>query len=325
MNASPSGPRAIVGASPAVLQAVAVARRAVSIQRAPVLLSGAPGTGRSHFARAIHHAGSTAREPLVVVRCAGLPEATLERELFGSESRDRGSPGEARGLFEIAGAGTLLLAEIGDTTPRMQALLLRALENRSFHRPGGSSEVRVNCRVVAIAGPTLEEEVARGDFRDDLFFLLGTCRLPLPPLCERHGDVRLLAEHFLRQLAREHGTLPRTLSAEAGEALAEHDWPGNVRELKMTVERAALQTDDPVIRTADLTLPRRVAGSGAVPGGGVAAEIRIPPDGKTLEQIEQEAVSLTLQMTRGNRSAAARRLGISRPTLLRKIAALGSR
>jgi DNA-binding NtrC family response regulator len=321
----PFSPHIIVGQSPAFREAVSLAHRVAAINRAAVLLSGAAGTGKSLLARGIHYAGSTADEPLVVVNCAGFPEAMLERELFGSEYGESTSRGQQRGLLELAGAGTLLLTEISEMSHRLQAQLLRALEDRCYRRLGGSADVEVSCGVIATTKVPLEGAVAIGEFREDLFLLLSTYHVRLPLLRDRHGDIRLLAEHFLRQVAREQSAVPRALSREAERALAEYAWPGNVRELKIAINRAALLSDEKVILPAHLTIRHRVSSSGASNGGTAPAEIRIPPHGKTLEQIEQEAVSLTLQMTRGNRSAAARQLGISRPTLLRKIATLGLR
>jgi DNA-binding NtrC family response regulator len=321
LDTAPFSPDVIVGASAAFLDAVAMAQRVATINRAPVLLSGPAGTGKALFARGIHYAGATAGEPFVVVNCAGLPETMLEKEIFGSEYGE--GIGQQRGLLELAGAGTLLLAEISELPQRLQAQLLRALEERRYRRLGGSAEVRVQCRLTATTKVPLDTAAAKGEFREDLLFLLRTCEVKLPPLRERAGDVRLLADHFLHHIAREQRTPAKALSKEAEQALAEHAWPGNVRELKIAVERAALMTDDEVVLPAHLTIQHRFARSGASSGATVAAEIRIPSYGKTLEQIEQEAISLTLQMTRGNRSAAARQLGISRPTLLRKMAAFG--
>jgi DNA-binding NtrC family response regulator len=320
-DADPFSPRVIVGTSAAFLEAVALAQRVAAIPSAPVLLSGPAGTGKALFARGIHYAGATAGEPFVVVNCAGLPESMLEKEIFGCEFGEGGP--QQRGLLELAAAGTLMLAEISELPQRLQAQLLRALEERRYRRLGGSGDVAVQCRLVATSKVALDLAAARGDFREDLLLLLGTCHVRLPSLRERPGDIRLLADHFLRHVAREYGAAPKSLASESEQALLEHAWPGNVRELRIAIERAALLTDEETILPAHLTIQHRFARSAASGGTTVAAEIRIPLSGKTLEQIEHEAIALTLQMTRGNRSAAARQLGISRPTLLRKLALFG--
>lgn len=313
----------IVGTSPALLKAVAFAHRVASRPMTTVLLSGETGTGKELFARGIHYAGPKAGEPFVAVNCPAIPPTLLESELFGHE---RGAFTDARslkkGLFELAGNGTIFLDEIADLPPDLQPKLLRALEERRVRRLGGFKEIEVTCRVVAGTNRSLEREVSEGKFREDLFYRLNVLRLELPSLRDRGDDISLIAQHFIRQFAKEQGTLAKDLSSKALAVLQAHDWPGNVRELKNVIQRAALLGVRPQIHADDLAITHRSAGgtgSDVVHG----RFITIPNGGISLEAIEAEAIRHTLDITKGNRSAAARTLGISRPTLLRKIRRYG--
>jgi DNA-binding NtrC family response regulator len=202
----------------------------------------------------------------------------------------------------------------------LQPKLLRALEERRVRRIGGFEEIDVRCRVVAATNLALEESVAEGRFREDLFYRLNVLRVTLPPLRDRQGDVTVLARHFLDGLEEDQGLSPVRLSADAMRALEAHSWPGNVRELKNVLERAALLCNGGVIQLGDLTLGRRRP-AGAIPEG--HGSITIPPEGRSLASVEGEAIRLTLCLTGWNRSAAARILDISRPTLARKILLYG--
>lgn len=309
----------VIGTSPAIREAIRQARL-VAQQRTTVLLVGPTGTGKELFARGIHYSGPGAGEPFVAVNCAAIPETMLESELFGHE---RGAFTDARsqkrGLMEVAGAGTLFLDEVTELPRTLQPKLLRVLEERRIRRLGGVQEVEIHCRIIAASNRSLEDQVARGELREDLFYRLNVFRINLPPLREREGDLEALARFYLDRLAQEHRTRPRELAPDALAAIRVHSWPGNIRELKNVIERAALLSEGPEIRAEHLMIQRRTSipasSSAAVP----AAEIRIPPEGKTLEEIEREAIALTLQLTAGNQSAAARILGISRPTLARKL------
>jgi transcriptional regulator with PAS, ATPase and Fis domain len=315
------GLTSIIGESETLKDAIDRARKVATSRLTTVLLMGETGTGKELFARAIHYEGPARGEPFVAVNCAAIPETLLESELFGHE---RGAFTDARaqkrGLMELAGCGTLFLDEIAELPPRLQPKLLRALEDRRVRRLGGLDEVEINCRIIAAANPSLHDAVARLEFREDLYYRLNVFRIALPPLRDRTGDVALLARHFLAELAEQQGLAPKVLDASAAAALDAHNWPGNIRELKNVIEHAAILSDDNVIRGEHLMLQQRTI-LPATTGSEQTREIRIPPEGKSLELIEQEAVRLTLQFTRGNRSAAARILGISRPTLGRKLRA----
>ena len=288
-----------------------------------MLLSGETGTGKELFARGIHYASPDPGEPFVAVNCPAIPPTLLESELFGHE---RGAFTDARslkkGLFELAGSGTLFLDEISDLPPDLQPKLLRALEERKVRRLGGHKEIDIKCRVIAGTNRSLERDVAEGKFRIDLFYRLNVLRLDLPPLRERPGDVELMARHFAVQVAHEHGMPAKEVSPRAMAVLLAHDWPGNVRELKNVIQRAALLGTRPRIHADDLAISRRHEPLLATDVE-AARHVSIPPEGKTLEVIEAEAIGHTLELTGGNRSAAARILGISRPRLLRKVRAYG--
>lgn len=321
--ASDFGFQNVIGTSKALRDAVEFARRIAGRRLSTVLLSGETGTGKELFARGIHYAGPNPGEPFVAVNCPAIPPTLLESELFGHE---RGAFTDARslkkGLFELAAGGTLFLDEISDLPADLQPKLLRALEERRVRRLGGFREIEVRCRVVAATNRSLEHDVADGKFREDLFYRLNVLRLELPPLRDRPEDIPTLARHFAKQVAQEQGMPEKDLWPQALEALCAHDWPGNVRELKNAIQRAALVGTTPWIQAEDLALAtrRRIAGEPDTETE-TSRGIPIPSHGRTLAEIEGEAVRHTLEITGGNRSAAARILGISRPTLLRKIRA----
>ncbi|MBX6332809.1 MAG: sigma 54-interacting transcriptional regulator [Gemmatimonadaceae bacterium] len=319
----PLGLEGIVGESEALRDALDRARKVASSRLTTVLIVGETGTGKELFARGIHYAGPSRGEPFVAVNCAAIPETLLESELFGHE---RGAFTDARaqkrGLMELAGSGTLFLDEIGELPPRLQPKLLRALEERRVRRLGGLQEIEISCRIIAAANTSLHDAVTRLEFREDLYYRLNVFRITLPPLRERQGDVELLARHFLAELARQQELEPKMLEPDAVAALRAHTWPGNLRELKNVIEHAAILSEGPSIRAEHLMIQQRTS-IPASRASGPVREIQIPPEGKSLDAIEKEAVQLTLQITRGNRSAAARILGISRPTLARKMREYG--
>ena len=307
----------IVGRSPAITQALELARRVANTARTTVLLLGETGVGKELFARGIHYAGANSEQPFVAVNCAAIPETLLESELFGHE---RGAFTDARkrkaGLFELAGNGTLFLDEIHQMPLTLQPKLLRVLESRRVRLLGGSEELDITCRLIAAANPLLEQAVASGAFREDLFYRLNVFSINLPPLRDRQEDITLIARQCLAESVNEHGRV-KVLSPAALETLHTHRWPGNVRELRNIIERAAiLSGDERTILPEHLLIQRRTASGSASDSVG---EIRFPRTGKTLAAVEREAIQIALRITNGNRSAAARMLGISRPRLARKL------
>ncbi|HEU4996255.1 MAG TPA: sigma 54-interacting transcriptional regulator [Gemmatimonadaceae bacterium] len=306
----------VVGRSPVITEALALAHRVAATARTTVLLLGETGTGKELFARGIHYAGPSSEQPFVAVNCAAIPESLLESELFGHE---RGAFTDARkrksGLFELAGAGTLFLDEIHQMPLALQPKLLRVLESRRVRLLGGTEEMEIGCRLVAAAHPLLEHSVTTGAFREDLYYRLNVFTITLPPLRDRQEDIALIARQCLAESVSEHGRV-KVLAPAALEALYTHRWPGNVRELRNVIERAAiLSGDERTIQPEHLLIQRRTDAASRDSVG----EIRIPRAGKTLAALEREAIEIVLRLTNGNRSAAARMLGISRPRLARKM------
>jgi two-component system response regulator AtoC len=316
------GFQSIIGESPLLREAILLAERVASSRLTTVLLIGETGTGKELFARGVHYAGASASEPFVAINCAAIPEALLESELFGHErGAFTGAATRKQGLLELAGSGTLFLDEVHHLPRQLQPKLLRALESRHIRRLGGLDELPMDCRIIAAASPLLEQVVASGEFREDLYYRLNVFSITLPALRDRVDDVERIARHFLADEASS-GRPAKELSLDALAALRVHRWPGNVRELKNVIERAAiLSADAAVVRAEHLMIQRRTTAIAAQGQQTAPGAIHIPPGGKLLEDIEREAVAITLRLTGGNQAAAARLLGISRPTLAKKIAA----
>jgi transcriptional regulator with PAS, ATPase and Fis domain len=272
------------------------------------------------FARAIHYAGPRPSAPFVAINCAAIPPALLEPELFGYE---KGAFTDAKhtkeGLLELARDGTLFLDEVSSLPIDLQPKLLRVLEERRVRRVGGFSEIDVRCRVIAATNHALETLVHEGSFREDLFYRLNVLRVSIPPLRDRRGDVELLAERFLTDGAASHGLPTVRLTPAAAEVLERHSWAGNVRELKNVMERALVMSDGRAIEVRHLLLDQREPRGLRAEAASAGALITIPPDGRSVRSVEAELIEITLRLTSGNKSAAARILGISRPTLHKKL------
>jgi len=291
----------IIGRSQRLRAALADVKR-VARSHLSVLVLGESGTGKELVARAIHALSARAAGPFVAVNCSAIPREVAESELFGHERGAFTGAFTARpGVFEEAAGGTLLLDEVGDLPAPLQPKLLRALETRIVRRVGGRSDVRVDVRVVAATN----RELAATDFRSDLYHRLAAVVVRLPALRERPEDVETLIEHFLAGLAAEHGA--RVLAPGALSALRAYRWPGNVRELRNAVERAVVLSGGPVLTARDLLPPAPVGSDGA------ASDELI--GGRTLDEIEREAIGQALVRTRGNQRAAALMLGLPRTTL----------
>jgi transcriptional regulator with PAS, ATPase and Fis domain len=311
----------IVGPSASLQAALDSARKIARASMSTVLIVGETGTGKELFARGIHAEGCTAESPFVAVNCAAIPESLLESELFGHEAGAfTGARARKHGLMEFAGCGTLFLDELHHLPPLLQPKLLRALEERKMRRLGGSEEIDIACRIVAATNVAIEQAVDDGSFREDLFYRLNVMRVDVPPLRERLADVEPIALHFLATIARGNRQVGKRLTPAAVRVLQAHRWPGNVRELRNVMERAAvLSAESDMVDVQHLLLQQRTNRSalGSTSSEGRAGDIAIPPEGKTLAAIEREAASITLQLAGGNRTHAARMLGISRPTLAR--------
>jgi DNA-binding NtrC family response regulator len=291
----------IVGNAPA-MQEIFKTVAQVASARSSVLITGESGTGKELIAAAIHQRSPRAKGPFVKLHCAALAESILESELFGHERGSfTGAVGRREGRFQQAHKGTLFLDEIGDISPAVQVKLLRFLQEHELERVGGNETVKVDVRVLAATNRDLAAEVARGRFREDLFYRLNVITLEMPPLRARPSDIPLLAAHFLRRYAGENGKPIEGFSDEALARLAGYAWPGNVRELENVIERAVVLASGPRITPAEL--PPQVAPKGE-PGG-----IQIP--GSPLDEIERYAILKTLERTGGSTGKAAELLGIS--------------
>jgi DNA-binding NtrC family response regulator len=281
--------------------------REIASLRSTVLIQGGSGTGKELVARAIHYSGSRADKPFVAVSCGALAETLLESELFGHEKGSFTGAGERKpGKFELADGGTLFLDEIGDISPKLQVDLLRVLQERSFFRVGGSEEVTVDVRVIAATRVNLQEAVAAGHFRDDLFYRLNVINIEIPPLRERREDIPLLAHDFIERLSHELGKEVDEINEGALKLLFDYDWPGNVRELENAVERALVTAKGHVLTEDDFAFLRRAQQNG---NGWVA------PDNVTLDEVQKQVIMATLRRTGGNVKEAASTLGIDRSTL----------
>ncbi|HWA40175.1 MAG TPA: sigma-54 dependent transcriptional regulator, partial [Gemmatimonadales bacterium] len=305
-----SGGAGLVAESAAMRQAVERAGR-VSAQAVPVLLSGEHGTGKEVLARYIHHRGPRQGGRFVVVNCGAIPGPLLESELFGHErGAFPGATTDRTGLFEEASGGTLLLDEVAELPPPLQATLLRTLETGLVRRIGAASETRVDVRLIAATARPLAEMVADGRFREDLFHLLNAVRIDLPPLRDRPEDIAALATQYVAQAGARQGRSLQLTPAALGRLL-EWRWPGNVRELRNAVERAAVLSTTGVLDAADLALgdPRQ-----PLAGGGGAAKLR-----PQVEALERNVIEEALRRAEGNRRQAALSLGVSLRTLFYKL------
>ena len=292
---------------------------------ASILITGESGTGKEVMARYLHNRSKRARKAFVSVNCAAIPETLLESELFGHEKGAfTGAVARRIGKFEEAGGGTLLLDEISEMQPRLQAKLLRAVQEREIDRVGGTQPVKVDIRLIATSNRDLEDEVSRGNFREDLFYRLNVITLHLPPLRDRPNDIAILAEHFVNKYAEANGVPVPGLSPAAHAMLRSHQWRGNVRELENTMHRAVLLVQGPTLEPEAILLTGGRGFPVAAAGGPGAAE---PPStsptaplvGRTVAAVERDLIIDTLNHCFGNRTHAATVLGISIRTLRNKL------
>jgi two-component system, NtrC family, response regulator AtoC len=317
----------IVGDSPAIRRVLTLATKVAESEAASVLLQGESGTGKDLVAKAMHYGSRRAEKPFVAINCAALPANLIESELFGYE---KGAFTDAKqrkeGLFEQAEGGTLFLDEIGELDISLQAKLLRVLEENTFRRVGGLKDLPLNVRVVAASNRDLLKESEAGHFRLDLYYRLSVIQIDLPPLRERGDDVLLLAEHFIKSLNERLRRRIRGLSPEAAEVFRRYDWRGNVRELRNAVERAMILEEADVITTEYLPLnltENRVAASAAA-SGSPGLEIRenvlhLPLQNLCLKNLEHSLLRWALETSGGNKSQAARLLGITRDQLIYRL------
>ncbi len=305
--------RLFVGDSTAARRVLDLVSR-VAASKISVLLTGESGTGKELVARMIHARSDRAEKPFVAINCAALPETLLESELFGIE-RGVATGVEARaGRFETAQGGTLFLDEIGDMPVALQSKLLRVLQEREIERVGGRRRVPIDVRVLAATHARLAERIAEGEFREDLYYRLRVVEIGLPPLRERREDIPKLVRYFLERFAAREGREAPTLDRDAYAALLSHDFPGNIRELENLLEGAAALSQGGAIRRDDLQwLPRA-----PLPSEATAPHTADGEEIADLRVLEERHIQRVLRMAGGNKSRAARLLGISRRTLYRK-------
>ncbi len=309
----------IIGDSTAI-QNVSRAIQRVAATDATVLLTGESGTGKEVFSRAIHQLSPRRDKPFVTVNCAAIPHALIENELFGHEKGSyTGAFTRKIGKFEVADQGTMFLDEIGELHMSVQAKVLRVIEEQCFERLGGLETIRVNARVVAATNRNLQEQVARREFREDLFFRLSVIPIHIPPLRDRISDVRLLAQFFVDKFSKETHRTGLQLSPEAAKALEEYSWPGNVRELQNTIERAVILSSGSSIRADDLNFAfedRRQADDFVhlLDLSGSLSEV----SGRAVRAAEKVKIKQALEMSGWNKTQAAQMLDVSYKTLLNK-------
>jgi len=321
--------RPIIGRDPKLL-ALLERAKTVASSKATVLVLGESGTGKEVFARLIHQASDRREGPFVALNCAALPEGLLESELFGHEKGAfTGAIVTKKGKFELADGGTLLLDEIGEIPLHLQAKLLRVLQEEEVDRLGGKAPVRIDVHVVATTNCDLKEAVAKGGFRQDLYYRLNVIPLRLPALRERQQDIPLLAAHFIEKYSCQYGRPVKKMSAAALARFLSYDWPGNVREMENMIERAVLLGVDgelepwdfweEVERPAGLptAAPISVAAAGAVASANEGAAIAV--EGQSLREVERQMIMQALRKTGDNRTHAAKILGISVRTLRNKL------
>jgi two-component system, NtrC family, response regulator AtoC len=305
----------IIGVSEPMALVRELIEKVVPSQATSVLITGESGTGKELVARAIHYRSDRAQAPLMEVNCSSFHENLLENELFGHE---KGAFTDAsdmkKGLIELCDGGTLFLDEVADMSLATQAKLLRFIDHRNFKRVGGAQDITVDIRIVAATNKDLDTEVRAGRFRSDLYFRLKVVSIHLPPLRDRGDDILLLARHFMAEFARKFQKRFSSLSNEAQSVLLGYAWPGNVRELRNLIERVVLLEEGDCIETAHF--PAEVLGRSTAPlDGATSSDYPLP----TLAEIEAGHIAEVLRLTAGNKSQAARVLGISRQGLIEKL------
>jgi two-component system response regulator HydG len=301
----------IIGSSPAMHHTLDLVGQ-VAPSAATVLIQGESGTGKELIANAIHHGSPRRDRPFIKINCAALPETLLESELFGYErGAFTGAVARKEGRFELADGGTLFMDEIGDLSPATQAKLLRVLQEGEFERLGGTRTLKVDIRLVAATNADLATLVREKRLREDLFYRLNVITIQLPPLRERREDIPLLAQHFLRRFAAKNVKAITGFTDEAMDVLQTYAWPGNVRELENVVERAVVLTRSSMISPADF--PETVVGSDQ------AARHLVISIGTPLEEVEDRLIEETLRYTKGDKTLAAKLLGIATRTIYRRM------
>jgi DNA-binding NtrC family response regulator len=299
------------------MQAVLALVERAAPTNATVLLGGESGVGKDLIARAIHQHSQRASGPFIKINSTAIPENLLESELFGYEKGAfTGATSSKAGKFELADKGTLFLDEIGDVPTTIQVKLLRVLQEREFERLGGTKTLKVDVRLIAATNRDLRAALEEGTFREDLYYRLNVVAIDIPPLREHKEDIPLMANFFLKKFARESGKLPIEITPQAMKLLIDFHWPGNVRELENVLERAVILSTGATLDVGDIHLD-------ISPARSATGFAQVPPPGVTLDQWEEEAIREALRRANGNKSQAARALGLSRNALRYRLSKMG--
>ena len=311
----------VIGKSPSLMKIKALARKVAHSQAATVLLLGESGVGKDLIAKVIHYESARAESPFMNITCTALSDTLLESELFGHE---KGAFTDAKlrkkGLFELADGGSVYLDEIGDTSPQVQAKLLRVLDEKAFKRIGGMQDILVNVRVIAATNRDLSKAMEEKRFREDLYYRLNIISLYVAPLRERREDIPLLVSHYMHHFRREFHRPMVELTSAAEDKLVNYDWPGNVRELRNTLERAVLLSSGGNITADDIVIGRETLGPSE---DAESLPSRLIKQGLKLHEIEKEVVRKALEKTNWNQTRAAGVLGISRDQVRYKMEKFG--
>ncbi len=316
-NEKEMGEQLLVGKSKPISKIKQIISK-ISDSMATVLITGESGTGKEVVARQIHQQGKNSNSPFVAVNIGGVPGNLLESELFGYEKGAfTGANSRKNGMFELANGGTLFLDEIGDMPMELQVKLLRVLQERKMNRLGGVQPIPINARIIAATNKNVEDMVREGTFREDLFYRINVVRIVIPPLRERKEDIPILAADIVKKLNRKMGLSIQGLSVDVLQALKEHPFYGNVRELENILERAMIFSTSEILQIEDITLGGVQLHQ--IDNDNTFSSHQLHEEGKSLKDIEQEAIVRALHRWEGNRTKAAIELGISRRGLINKI------
>ncbi len=303
--------KTIIGQSPA-LDALIRSARIAAATDVTILLNGETGTGKEILANAIQQSSARAKKPFITLNCAALPESLIESELFGHKKGSfTGATGSTQGLFQAADGGTLFLDEINSLPVSIQAKLLRFIESGECLAVGDTEPYTVDVRIIAASNTDLNQQIANGTFRRDLYYRLNVVPLNLPPLAARLGDLDLLIKHFMKRFEREHGMVTPQFSSRTLKVLKTYSWPGNIRELRNLCERLCILLAGKIIEPENLPLEFNI-----VSPSSNLSHFTLPSAGLDLDNLEASLIQQALDMTKGNRSKSARLLGLTRDTLL---------
>jgi DNA-binding NtrC family response regulator len=304
----------IIGQSESMKEVFDLLAKIARSDASTVFVQGESGTGKDLAAKVIHYQSLRSERPFMEINCTALPETLVESELFGYEKGAfTDAKSQKKGLFEMANGGTVYLDEIGDMMPGTQAKLLKVIENKAFKRIGGTKDIEVDVRIITATNKDMAEEVRNGNFREDLYYRLKVIPITLPPLRERGEDILYLAKYFIDEFNKEFKKNLKGLAKETAKSFIEYPWPGNVRELKNVIERAMiLESEDHILPEH---LPLEMSSKEVMIQNVKGIDIKIPPGGIDIEEVEKELIRQSLDLTRGNQTKAARLLSLTRDTL----------